>query len=188
MPAISKCPKCNAQVSLPQGADPQSQVQCPLCGEAFLLQAALEIAPPELIVLDGPETAAVQTEAWAADESEAESPTDQNAAFDFGTDQPVAEATFPGDLVPRDEAATSLYPARQPSGWDKRQLMRQIVSVVFGGIVGLAIGYFVLIWIGGPRKDFLQLGQRLPGFLLPSGFHASDDAKEDALEPAEAPP
>ena len=184
MPAISHCPKCDAQVSLPQGADPQSRVECPLCCETYLLQAALEIAPPELIVLDeivlnGLETAQVQTGEGAAGEIEVESPVERSAAFDFGTDQPVVEATFPGDLVPHDEAATSGYPARQPSEMNKPLLLRQIASVLLGGVVGLAIGYFVLIWIGGPRKDFLQFGQRLPAFLLPSSFNTSEDANED---------
>jgi hypothetical protein len=58
---------------------------------------------------------------------------------------------------------------------------RQLVGVIGGGIVGLAIGYIILLWIGGPERDFLELGPRLPRWAVPAGFHAAAD-----LEPQQA--
>ena len=43
----------------------------------------------------------------------------------------------------------------------------QLLGIVGGGIVGLALGYYVLLWIGGARVDFLEIRDQLPQWLLP---------------------
>jgi hypothetical protein len=57
MPAISTCPRCLQMVSIPQGLDPATLVRCPLCGAEYLLDAAMNLAPPELIPADAPDYA-----------------------------------------------------------------------------------------------------------------------------------
>jgi hypothetical protein len=47
----------------------------------------------------------------------------------------------------------------------------QLVGMVLGGAVGLAIGYWVLVWIGGPEKDFLHLRGKVPRWLMPPRRH-----------------
>ena len=49
MPAISTCPKCQRQVSIPAGVDSAAAVRCPLCEAEYPLSEALVLAPPELI-------------------------------------------------------------------------------------------------------------------------------------------
>ena len=165
MAAISQCPKCHAPVSLPQDADPQALVRCPLCDESFLLQAALDIAPPELIVLGGstPVEIDVDDVVEVAGDIDVEAPPEQAAAFDFGTEQASADVSFASNLVHDEPDESSRYlDARRPN-----RLVKQIVGVLLGGLLGLAIGYLALLWIGGPQRDFLQIGERLPAFLLP---------------------
>src|SRR5205085_6142868 len=58
---------------------------------------------------------------------------------------------------------------------------------VLGGIVGLSIGYLALLWIGGPDKDFVKLGDKLPGWMLPASFQKSKLAKNQSIAPAPAP-
>ncbi|HUY32198.1 MAG TPA: hypothetical protein VMV69_05410 [Pirellulales bacterium] len=43
----------------------------------------------------------------------------------------------------------------------------QFVGMVGGGIIGLALGYYVLLWIGGARADFLDIREKLPRWLVP---------------------
>ena len=177
MPAISQCPKCDAAVSLPQGADPQSLVRCPLCDESYLLQAALDIAPPELIVLGGSTAAGADaSDVETAGDIEVEAPSAELAVnFDFGAEQTPANVSLPDDLAHRESDELDRYAETYHSKHRPRLLAKQIVGVLLGGLLGLAIGYVALLWIGGPQKDFLQLGERLPAVLLPKSFHPFDD-------------
>jgi len=54
MPIISKCPKCEQAVTIPDGIDPQAAVRCPLCEVEFPLAEAMAGAPPALIPVDAP--------------------------------------------------------------------------------------------------------------------------------------
>ena len=53
--AVSKCPRCDEEVSLPVGASAAAEVECPLCQEAFQLSEILDRLPPTLKVLHDPE-------------------------------------------------------------------------------------------------------------------------------------
>jgi hypothetical protein len=52
----------------------------------------------------------------------------------------------------------------------KRSLLRTSVAMAASGVVGLSLGYFALLWIAGPRGDFLNIAQYLPGAVLPAEF------------------
>jgi hypothetical protein len=52
----------------------------------------------------------------------------------------------------------------------KRSLARTLVMTVVGGFMGLALGYYVLLWIGGPSIDTFGLAHYLPKAILPSSF------------------
>lgn len=54
-------------------------------------------------------------------------------------------------------------------------MVRQVLGVLFGGAIGLALGYYALLWIGGPRKDFLRLGEKIPAVILPASFDDPDE-------------
>jgi hypothetical protein len=51
MSRISSCPKCARLVTLPQGADAEAQVRCPLCGAEYRLADAMAGMPPELMLV-----------------------------------------------------------------------------------------------------------------------------------------
>lgn len=67
MAAITSCPTCSLQVSLPEGADESAWVRCPRCGAEYQLRAALEYAPPMLELIPEPVMPAEgRLPAWAA--------------------------------------------------------------------------------------------------------------------------
>lgn len=53
----------------------------------------------------------------------------------------------------------------------KRSVVRMLVMPLVGGVIGLALGYYALLWIKGPSIDFLELAKYLPPAALPSSFH-----------------
>ncbi|HEX5442791.1 MAG TPA: hypothetical protein VFW87_03130 [Pirellulales bacterium] len=50
----------------------------------------------------------------------------------------------------------------------------QLLGMAAGGALGLAIGYWILLWIN-PRADFLELRGKLPAWMMPGGRHSSLD-------------
>ena len=57
----------------------------------------------------------------------------------------------------------------------KRSIVRTLVVSAFGGIIGLGLGYYALLWLGpmlhrGKEIDFLELAQYLPKSILPPAF------------------
>lgn len=69
----------------------------------------------------------------------------------------------------------------------KRSALRTIVSAVAGAPIGLAIGYFAVLWIAGPRGDFLQVAKYIPPAMLPSAF-ASATPRNESVVPSRPEP
>ena len=80
---IATCPRCQDEVTIPQGAGEQSRVACPLCREEFLLLEVMQELPPALILLDGPVTT----------ETGDEDAADEDAADDSATETVKIEIT-----------------------------------------------------------------------------------------------
>jgi len=81
--------------------------------------------------------------------------------------------------LPAEPLGSSDGPSLAVSARRGPSAFRTMVGIIGGGVCGLAIGYLVLLWIGGPPKDFLHVGSDLPAFLVPRSFHvalASHDA------------
>jgi hypothetical protein len=83
--------------------------------------------------------------------------------------------------------ASSLINARKTRR--PRSLVRMLIGTTLGGIVGLAIAYFALLWLRGPDLDFLQVAQYLPKSILPASFApmprlAATTPVQPAIEPA----
>jgi len=97
-----------------------------------------------------------------------------NQQFEFGeqTNQIVDAAGFDAgdDGIP-------MAPLQQRRPKKSGSPVRQIVGVFGGGVIGLSLGYFILLWIGGPKKDFLKLGSKLPALLVPAAFHEEKEAQ-----------
>jgi hypothetical protein len=66
----------------------------------------------------------------------------------------------------------------------KRSVVRTLVVSAVGGIVGLALGYYALLWLGpalhrGREIDFLELAQYLPKSMLPQVFRTEGEQQSD---------
>lgn len=80
-------------------------------------------------------------------------------------EQPLAPAvTFDFDQDSGTPSARRL--SAQPG---RAGLLANLVGIVGGGIVGLALGYIILVWLRGPQGDFLQLRHKLP-WLFPASI------------------
>lgn len=66
-------------------------------------------------------------------------------------------------------------------------LAGQLLGMLGGGIVGLAIGYYVLLWLGGPRADFLNIRDSLPSWLVPHHHDDSTGTRSSAVSKSRAP-
>ncbi len=99
----------------------------------------------------------------------------QSAAADFAAAASAAETAAPEEGDAR--AASSDQPESQTQAVNVRSTPRpkgsafgvvgQMAGMALGGVLGLAIGYYILLWIGGPRADFLHVREKLPQWVLP---------------------
>jgi hypothetical protein len=89
-----------------------------------------------------------------------------------------------GDWTPDESLSIPRAPG-QPER--KRSIVRTLVMSAFGGIIGLGLGYYALLWLGpvlhrGKEIDFLELAQYLPKPILPPAF------RTEVKQPASQPP
>jgi hypothetical protein len=71
----------------------------------------------------------------------------------------------------------------------KQSRLRPLAMAALGGIVGLAAGYYCLLWLRGKSGDFLDLADYLPTMILPAEFRvvAKPMSKLDPAVPTSAP-
>ena len=90
-----------------------------------------------------------------------------------------------GDWTPDESLSIPTAPGQLER---KRSVFRTPILSAFGGIIGLALGYYAWLWMEpvlhrGKDMDFLQLTQYLPKSILPTAFR--DEVKK---QPASSPP
>ncbi len=73
---------------------------------------------------------------------------------------------------PADGVAETISVSPTPPRRRKRSAVRTMVGVVLGGLVGLSAGYYVILMVGGPDADALELAQYLPDRVLPDSFRS----------------
>jgi hypothetical protein len=169
MPCISSCPECHRDLTIPDAVEAAHRLRCPLCQAEFIAERALADAvafPPAAIKLDA------GTQRLASDQDEEHESQSQ---------QEAAAATGIADERSREEQASQEHSVRvrskprpQASAFG---LLGQFAGMAFGGVLGLAIGYYVLLWIGGPQADFLELRDKLPGWMTPPNKGNRDDER-----------
>jgi hypothetical protein len=102
---------------------------------------------------------------------------------------------------PRPKTAASWSPpltGRAAPNWARshrrKSPVRTLVMSAIGGIFGLALGYYALLWISGPRGDFLDAAKYLPASMLPREFQspmarwAADDSNTGRVHTSNKPP
>jgi LSD1 subclass zinc finger protein len=200
VPSISHCPRCQGQVSLPRGIGGASRVRCPLCQAEYLLEDAFRTAPPELTVLEvvgdvALEDAAIDGAAiegarfnggTAANrfshprDAATIDPFDDEDAYELESaaepETSGGSRDFPGVAILTREAAMAVPESTAPIRSSRRTeagMGKQLFGVIGGGFMGLVVGYWILLWIGGPGSDFLHIGHKLPPLLVPEAFHSA---------------
>ncbi len=150
MNGISLCPQCRGLVTPPLGYDRGAQFRCPLCQSVHALGEFLDQAPPPLIPVGTEATPASSVTGTSATHTT----TGASAHAGAGISEPPR--------IERTSSSTSRRPNRSAFG--------ELVKIVVGGAAGLVLGYWFLLWIGGPQRDFLQVGHRLPAWMVPASF------------------
>jgi hypothetical protein len=86
---------------------------------------------------------------------------DANSAIEVGGD-----STTDGGVatIPR----TAPFP--KPKRRQQSSAVRQIVGMGLSGVIGLGIGYFILLWFTG--QDIIKAAPMLPKWMVPAEFHA----------------
>ena len=91
------------------------------------------------------------------------------------TEETVAkedEPVFSEPAVAAAPAAPFVLPGI-PRARKKRSVVRTLIGTALGGVIGLAIGYFVLLHLLGPDGDLLKVAQYLPDAVLPASLKSS---------------
>jgi hypothetical protein len=273
------CPKCFRMISLPATSDSSAWVRCPLCGEEYRLQDALDFEPPALELITEPVASIPMLQAKASPSDRASDPSIDDIAepnravlegVPFDPDLPAepdevtlksvakapgpammhadedpleaileealyddtgksAESGFahmpeessseepevshladltshePGDVVKerveadpwdapklrQEEPTHEAYSRGQenhgehpepfpgyededdtwPPKKKKKSVVFELVKILVGGVVGLAVGYAVLLW--GFKIDPLGFAKMLPASILPEKLKAT---------------
>jgi hypothetical protein len=151
MALIALCPRCSSPLGLPADVDCAARAQCPLCEVEFSLDA---VAPRELplakMVDDAP---AEDVEAGLLSYDDVE--IDEEEVILKAPSATLAPRDMPRDLQ------TSPRRQRRPAG------LRLLAGIVGGGVIGLLLGAYALLWIQGPQGDVAGLVRWLPSMLLP---------------------
>ena len=94
----------------------------------------------------------------------------------------------PAQIGPQGQQAAEkpeffIPPGRLPRR--KKSLLRTLATTATSGIVGLALGYYALLWILGPTGDFLNIAHNLPSAVLPAEFQSELATRPVESRPAE---
>jgi hypothetical protein len=109
-------------------------------------------------------------------------PLDELEMSDEQLDEPVLHEEHAPQFS---DASPDALPQVQPRGKAprKRSLVRTLVLTVSSGIIGLALGYYALLWLRGPSGDIGDIAKYLPQAILPSSFHAKPKERIATLPP-----
>ncbi len=99
-------------------------------------------------------------------------PADELVASVSADTPKAAEAVAPAAAAAAwspDEALAIRRQANKPRR--ERSIVRTLLMTTVGGLMGLGLGYYALLWLRGPEIDFLQVAKYLPQAILPASFH-----------------
>lgn len=98
-------------------------------------------------------------EAWMPPQSDTESTSSEGSS--------VTEPSAVWDAMGQ-HAGDPVSPSRARRREPQVGVLGNLIGVVLGGVVGIGLGYLVLLWIAGRQGDFLHIWDQMPRILLPS--------------------
>ncbi len=134
MATIAPCPHCRQSITLPIDAIPDQRFQCPLCVEEFAVADAL----------------AARDAAPSATPADTATPSGKRLQVEF-----VQHV----DQLRQAPSMATLQRRTRKSNW-----LGQMIGIIGGGVIGLTIGYIILLKLRGPEVDFLHVAPRLPAW------------------------
>jgi len=152
MSRIASCPACHGEITIPSTQRPVEQMYCPLCHAQFAVAPVLAnsvASPPAALPVELPLVSVPA--AVGPSLSQVEDVSDWQAAASRSVARPKA---------------------RGPS------VLGQLIGIVGGGALGLAIGYVILLRIGGAQYDFLEISHKLPRWMTSPAKEARRDAQD----------
>jgi hypothetical protein len=156
MSRIASCPACHGEITIPRTPHPVDQMYCPLCHAQFALAPVLANsveAPPAALPVEPPQV---------------------------GVPAAVGPSLSRVEDVSQWQGAASRSVARPKQRGPS--VLGQLIGIVGGGALGLAIGYVILLRIGGAQYDFLQIADNLPRWMAPPARDAPRDGQESASQ------
>lgn len=198
---IGACPACEKEIA--GGAAPSpgdgARLRCPHCDQEFAPSEVTLREVPELILASTAADASGAVGSAVESQQTAEQPAEpeKQVSGTFSAEEKIPDTFLEQEEDQQQEFASPIdmpvvaplserqeYDGQINSEWraaraaEPRSFLRHLVGIVGGGVVGLALGYFILLWIGGPQKDFLEIGHRLPRWMVPAAFHRAQPMRE----------
>jgi hypothetical protein len=125
---------------------------------------------PPLIAAD----ASLNSDAGEQSKTDADAAADEERSTE--DEEPESAATNSERSSTSAPQAPAWAQGRPIPNWSRpsrrRSPLRMFVMVGLGGIVGTTLGYYALLWLFGPQRDFLNAGQYLPSAILPREFRS----------------
>ena len=167
---FAQCPHCNEAIRTPVTLAPTSQVQCPLCGEAFTGAVLLDSLPPEVVVIDsGAEENTGYIDIAAVRSQHAPAP--DSFAVDTSADS-VSSQTSTSEPFQFEEVAAPIGEHYRPAVYSSsspRNGKNELFKIVAGGVAGLVLAVLILWW-GFERDPFTlapKVAQYAPWLIPP---------------------
>ncbi|MCC9607577.1 hypothetical protein LOC68_12045 [Blastopirellula sp. JC732] len=180
---IANCPHCNDPIRIPGAANASSRVRCPWCEETYLLADVFEHLPPLVEVLEGPGS---QGEISVDSDGDEYQLAGVAAAPDFNfkeSESTGSSSPAPMARVEGRSTASGRRPAKNGSNpaWEA-------FKVVGGGVFGIVIAMFAVMWISGDDKfHIVQFIPSFAYFAVPENLW-TEDMKTAAGSKAEESP
>lgn len=112
----------------------------------------------------GGSTACVTPVAIAGAEKSPEAP---DADADRQRETHAGEESSQADAELGASFGVATTPRRKPAEVGAIGIVGNVLGMAAGAVIGLGLGYYILLWLGGARADFLELRDKLPRWLVP---------------------
>ncbi len=104
-------------------------------------------------------------------------------------EEPVHEEVAPAHAEAAEwmpDESLAIKPTAVSRGRSK-SVVRTLVMPAVCGLLGLAAGYYALLWLKGPQIDFLDAAKYLPKVMLPASFSSTSAPRQLAVAPTLPP-